>query len=346
MTGSKGCAATGERERERGRSGRDGRALKERKRGLDDDDDSGVNTARSSGQSATKAPEEKSHLSLLRLFSRPLVPLFRREHTAFSIGTNARLTTVESHADAHMNARARVWVHRIRGSGGGGVGVRIGRKEVGDGTRDTSLGREREGQREWGTHDKQKSKREHKRCGRSKHRLLIVPFASALIWHCVLCRAPTANSIDREREHRQLAAIVSIRVNMTSFDQQFHCPTEKSVVDFIDPFHALMHLQYRKVAKPYLINVDIHHKSIHTVSDQDEENTHPAQGVAARSQKRRAFIFCRLVMFRSNGDITMEWEPIANRSTPRCLTFVNSRSAGVGKKGNENKTKERREIDA
>ena len=77
MTGSKGYAATGERERERGRSGRDGRALKERKRGLDDDDDSGVNTARSSGQSATKAPKEKSHLSLLRLFSRPLVPLFR-----------------------------------------------------------------------------------------------------------------------------------------------------------------------------------------------------------------------------------------------------------------------------
>lgn len=55
-----------------------GRATKERKRGPDDDDDSDVNTARSSRQSATKAPEEKSHLSLLRLFSRPLVPLFRR----------------------------------------------------------------------------------------------------------------------------------------------------------------------------------------------------------------------------------------------------------------------------
>lgn len=49
-----------------------GRAMNERKRGPNDDDDSGVNTARSSGQSATKAtktPEEKSHLSLLRLFS-------------------------------------------------------------------------------------------------------------------------------------------------------------------------------------------------------------------------------------------------------------------------------------
>lgn len=45
-----------------------------------------------------------------------------------------------------------VWVHRIRGSGGGGVGVRVGGREVGDGTRDTSPGREREGQREWGTH--------------------------------------------------------------------------------------------------------------------------------------------------------------------------------------------------
>ncbi|KYM83645.1 hypothetical protein ALC53_06047 [Atta colombica] len=214
MTGSKGYAATGERERERGRSGRDGRALKERKRGLDDDDDSGVNTARSSGQSATKAPKEKSHLSLLRLFSRPLVPLFRWE------------------------ARARVWVHRIRSSGGGGVGVRIGRKEVGDGTRDTSLGREREGQREWGMHG----------------------LPSYL-------RAPPS---------------------------------------------------------PHPVNVDIHHKSIHTVSDRDEENTHPAQGVAARSQKRRAFIFCpfELVMFRSNGDITMEWEPIANRSTLRCLVFA------------------------
>lgn len=52
--------------------------MEERKRGLDNDDDSGVNTVRSSGQSATKAPEEKSHLSLLRLFSRPLVPLFQR----------------------------------------------------------------------------------------------------------------------------------------------------------------------------------------------------------------------------------------------------------------------------
>ncbi|KYQ52196.1 hypothetical protein ALC60_08811 [Trachymyrmex zeteki] len=255
MTESKGCAATGERER-----------MKERKRGLDDDDDSGVNTARSSGQSATKAPEEKSHLSLLRLFSRPLVPLFRREHIAFSIGTNARvlrLTTVEPHADAHM--------------------------------------------------------------GRSKHRSLIVPFASALIWYCVLCRAPTANSIDREREHRQLAAIVSIGANMTSFDQQFHCPTEKSVVDFIDPFHALMHLQYGKVKFIVVsLNVDIHHKSTHTVSDRDEENTHPAQGVAARSQKRRAFIFCpfELIIFRSNGDITIEWEAIANRFTPRCLVFA------------------------
>jgi len=59
----------------RGRSRRD-EAIKERKRGLDDDDDSGVNTARSSGQSATKAPEEKSHLSLLRLVSRPLVLSF------------------------------------------------------------------------------------------------------------------------------------------------------------------------------------------------------------------------------------------------------------------------------
>ncbi|KYN43873.1 hypothetical protein ALC56_01744 [Trachymyrmex septentrionalis] len=158
-----------------------------------------------------------------------------REHTAFSIGTNARvlrLTTVE-HADAHIGARARahVWVHRIRGSGGGGVGVRIGRKEVGDGTRDTSLGRERGGQREWGTHG---------------------------------------------------------------------------------------------LPSPHPVNVDIHHKSIHMVSDRDEENTHPAQGVAARSQKRRAFIFCpfELVTFRSNGDITMEWEPIANRFTPRCLIFA------------------------
>lgn len=52
----------------------------------------------------------------------------------------------------HIWARSRVWVHRIRGSGGGGVGVRVGRRKVGDGTRDTSLGREREGQREWGTH--------------------------------------------------------------------------------------------------------------------------------------------------------------------------------------------------
>jgi len=69
MTGSKGCAATGERKRERGRSGRDGRALKERKRGLDDDDDGDVNTARSSGQSATKAPEEKSLTSLSSVFS-------------------------------------------------------------------------------------------------------------------------------------------------------------------------------------------------------------------------------------------------------------------------------------
>lgn len=48
--------------------------MKERKRGLDDDDDSDVNTARSSGQSATKAPEEKSHLSLPRLFSRSSFP--------------------------------------------------------------------------------------------------------------------------------------------------------------------------------------------------------------------------------------------------------------------------------
>ncbi|KYN08758.1 hypothetical protein ALC62_00214, partial [Cyphomyrmex costatus] len=216
-TGSKGCAATGEREREKADSGRDRR----RKRGLDGDDDSGVNTVRSSGQSATKAP-----------------------------------------------------------------------------------------------------------CGRSKHHSLIVPFASALIWYCVLCRAPTANSIDREREHRQLAAIVSIGANMTSFDQQFHCLTEKSVVDFIDPFHALMHLQYGKVKfiVPRPVNVDIHHKSTHTVSDRDEENTHPAQGVAARSQKRRAFIFCRVslepIMFRSNGDITTEWEAIANRFTPRCLVFA------------------------
>lgn len=82
-------------------------------------------------------------------------------------------------------------------------------------------------------------------CGRFES--LVVPFASALIWHCFLCRAPTANSIDREREHRQLAAIVSIGANMTSFDQQFHCPMKKSVVDFIDPFHALMHLQYEKI---------------------------------------------------------------------------------------------------
>lgn len=49
-------------------------------------------------------------------------------------------------------ARTRVWVHRIHSSGGGGVSIRVGRREVGDGTRDTSLGRERKGQREWGTH--------------------------------------------------------------------------------------------------------------------------------------------------------------------------------------------------
>ncbi|TGZ47776.1 hypothetical protein DBV15_12020 [Temnothorax longispinosus] len=192
---------------------------------------------------------------------------------------------------------------------------------------------------------------------------------------------------------------------MTSFDQQFHCPTEKSVVDFIDPFHALMHLQYEKVkfilavenntnqnnrcglikliygsspcscirspsrirsirqanktlgtlltkglltlnpimnvisgnnmestlvsVRPRPVNVDIHHKSTHTVSERDEENTHPAQGVAARSQKRRAFIFCRLVMFRSNSDDTTEWqwEAIANRPTPRCLPSKNKNEA-------------------
>lgn len=42
------------------------------------------------------------------------------------------------------------------------------------------------------------------------------------------------------------------------------------------------------------VNVDIYHKSTHAVSERDEENTHPAQGVAARSQKHRAFIFCRV----------------------------------------------------
>lgn len=185
--------------------------MEERKRGLDNDDDSGVNTVRSSGQSATKAPEEKSHLSLLRLFSRPLVPLFQRglslhhtrgrrhtvvcvrarvhlrharrypsiprplpipltraghpllslsfmsiENTAFSIGTSARVPRgqlQQNHLQMHTWARAiaRVGTPDSR-QRDGGVGVRIGRREVGDGTRDTSLGREREGQREWGTH--------------------------------------------------------------------------------------------------------------------------------------------------------------------------------------------------
>lgn len=74
-------------------------AMKERKRGLDDDDDSGVNTARSSGQSATKAPEEKSHLSLLRLFSRPLVPLFRR-------GLSFHHTRGHRHSVVRARARA------------------------------------------------------------------------------------------------------------------------------------------------------------------------------------------------------------------------------------------------
>lgn len=41
------------------------------------------------------------------------------------------------------------------------------------------------------------------------------------------------------------------------------------------------------------VNVDIHHKSYaYTVSERDEGNTRPAQEVAARLQKRRAFIFC------------------------------------------------------
>lgn len=52
------------------------------------------------------------------------------------------------------------------------------------------------------------------RSGRLECRSLIAPFASALKRHCFLYQAPTANSIDREWEHRQLAAIVSIGVNM------------------------------------------------------------------------------------------------------------------------------------
>jgi len=43
------------------------------------------------------------------------------------------------------------------------------------------------------------------------------------------------------------------------------------------------------------VNVDIHHKSYaYTVSERDGGNARPAQEVAARSQKRRAFIFCRV----------------------------------------------------
>lgn len=52
--------------------------------------------------------------------------------------------------------------------------------------------------------------------GRLESCSLIAPFASAnsLIRHCFLYQAPTANAIDREWEHRQLATIVSIGVNM------------------------------------------------------------------------------------------------------------------------------------
>lgn len=43
------------------------------------------------------------------------------------------------------------------------------------------------------------------------------------------------------------------------------------------------------------VNVDIHHKSYaYTVSERDGGNARLAQEIAARSQKRRAFIFCRV----------------------------------------------------
>lgn len=162
------------------------------------------NTARSSGQSATKALR-RSHLSLLRLFSRPLFrgvslsttrvdantlpracisdthdspssllprhnrvlppPLFSlsssRRYAVSSFGGTRglprhqlqRATTCRCiHGRACASARARA---SDRACGytrfvAGAVGVRVGRRGVGDGTRDTSRSGEREGQREWG----------------------------------------------------------------------------------------------------------------------------------------------------------------------------------------------------
>lgn len=158
------------------------------------------NTVRSSGQSATKAPEEKSPLSSSSLLSseRSLspphawppthrrarvhlrharrVPLSARhpspspdraDHPLFrsfslshdnqavsSIRINAPPTAAKllaAHIHAYKHTHTYTWtlmhvlIHPIRGSSGDGV-VCIDRREVGDGTRDTSLGRGREGQ--------------------------------------------------------------------------------------------------------------------------------------------------------------------------------------------------------
>jgi len=72
--------------------------------------------------------------------------------------------------------------------------------------------------------------------------LIVQHFVSALMRHCFLYRAPTANSIDQQREHRQLATIASIGADTISFVQQFPCPPEKPIGDFIKSLHALMPL--------------------------------------------------------------------------------------------------------
>lgn len=77
----------------------------------------------------------------------PRLPSAERAGTAPpTAATTCRCT--HGRARALVRSGSRVWVHPIRGSG---VGVRVGRRGVGDGTRDTSRSGEREGQCEWGT---------------------------------------------------------------------------------------------------------------------------------------------------------------------------------------------------
>lgn len=120
-------------------------------------------------------------------------------------------------------ARTRVWVHRIRGGDGGGVGVRVGRREVGDGTRDTSLGREREGQREWGTHGLPSFLRVPPSCGTlSSLRIRTSCAFSLFLLYSLHSVVPASHSrivrfsisFDYARYHRRFSCVSSVECRL------------------------------------------------------------------------------------------------------------------------------------